>query len=201
MANKNVIIVGCPRGATGYASKFFTHNGVDMGHESFGVNGISSWCIVPGGNHSLWGPSFNEVIAKYGKDTPIFHQTNHPIETISSLMTITKHSMDYAARFTNISESNTKLKNCMLFWLEWNTLAEKLTAKRYKVSDIAKQWDGLDKVYPDTKYNDRPCRQYTEKELLYEDTVLWLNIIKKAREYGWDVGKKTDKIFKDVDNL
>ena len=174
MKNKQFVIIGCPRSATGYASKFFQHNGLQVGHEILGKHGISSWCIVPGGDHKLFGPSFNEVIQKC-PENKIYHQVRNPVDTINSLMTISKQSMDYIASFISLPETYTKLQKCMLIWMEWNRMAEEMASTTYFIEDINKIFWGFC-PYRDKKYNHRDHPEFTAVDLKNEDYTLFTGI-------------------------
>lgn len=43
--NRPLVITGCPRSGTTYASKYLQANGFDVRHEELGPDGVVGWCI------------------------------------------------------------------------------------------------------------------------------------------------------------
>ena len=77
-----LLITGCARSGTGYASLLFKKMGLDIGHEEYGADGISSWLFAVDAENVPWGPSRKDV--KFGK---VFHQVRHPLKAIGSIYT------------------------------------------------------------------------------------------------------------------
>ena len=54
MKTRDFLIIGHPRGGTGYASRLFKTFGFDVGHEFVHSTGISSWCFVTPDGYNIW---------------------------------------------------------------------------------------------------------------------------------------------------
>ena len=83
MKNKDFLVIGHPRGGTGYSSKLFKTFGFDIGHETMGSTGISSWCFVTPDGYNAWGDcnKRNEYNFKW-----IFRAVRNPLNVINSLV-------------------------------------------------------------------------------------------------------------------
>lgn len=179
---KSIGIIACPRSGTGYASKLFSLNGIDVGHEEFGRDGISSWVLVSMDNKSPWGPSYIEVIEKY-PDIIFYHQVRNPLDAIASLTTILPVSMNFASKYIPIKKSDNVLKKCMKFWLYWNLRAEELTQNHYLLQNIMDVFTGLIPI-DDEKVNSRSHNLITLDDLRKEDKKLCNKILEKYGEYS-----------------
>lgn len=178
-----IIITGCPRSGTGYASKLFQYNGYDVGHERLGADGISSWEIASGDANSIFGPSYTELVNKLGS-FEMYHQVRNPIECISSMTSISEKSFEYIKKYILHYTTSSPIEVLMAFWIEWNTLAEKLSVKTYRLEDILKEFPEL-KAYPNKRYNTRPHQNLTLENLYKENPELAELLIKKASSYGY----------------
>ena len=83
MKNRDFLIIGHPRGGTGYSSKLFKTFGFDVGHEKVYSSGISSWCFVTPDGYNVWGDHNrrNEYNFKW-----TFRAIRNPLNTINSLV-------------------------------------------------------------------------------------------------------------------
>ena len=83
MKNRDFLIIGHPRGGTGYSSKLFKTFGFDIGHEKVNSSGISSWCFVTPDGYNAWGSCSkrNEYTFKW-----TFRAVRNPLDTINSLV-------------------------------------------------------------------------------------------------------------------
>lgn len=123
---KGLFIIGCGRSGTSFVSKFFSQNGIYIGHETLGRDGMASWM---GAVHSK-----NELEKGYKL---ILHQVRNPLDTISSLQTFNNHSWDYIQKhIVEIQNKDSILEKSMKYWYHWNVLAEGKTNLRYKIEEI-----------------------------------------------------------------
>jgi hypothetical protein len=123
-----ILIIGCGRSGTRYASKVLRQCGLEIGHEKEGKDGMSSWMAI--GN--------SEKLQAYDC---IYHQVREPLGVISSFHTVMKRTWrkiyDTESR---IVSGETLLLRCMKYWLYWNQLCEekaKMTYQVEKMFDIA----------------------------------------------------------------
>jgi hypothetical protein len=156
-----IAIIGTPRSGTGYAAHYF-----NVGHEKWTARGISSWKLVS--LKGLWEEPHMRI----------FHQTRNPIKVISSMTTMSDKTFGYVFSILKRPLSDSRLHNSMVFWLEWNKLAEKITDKRYRVEDI----DTENKAH-----NARNHRDFTPEKLRSKDEKLWDEIVELAEKYGYDI--------------
>lgn len=134
--NQKIIILGCPRSGTKFISEIFNINGIQIGHEKMGSFGISSWCLVSGDDKVCHGPSYEKVLNIFGNNSLIYHQVRNPLQTISSLTTISKKSFDFVKNYIPMDSKESLNLKCMKFWYYWNLMAEKLTTNRYRIEDV-----------------------------------------------------------------
>jgi len=161
------IIIGCPRSGTGYASKFF-----NIGHEKLNKNGIASWCLV--NTPPLYGPSLEGVKIKL-PETPIFHQIRNPIDTISSFLSISNKAWKYFYNVLDLNHLNSKIKNGMNIYYQWNLMAKEISEFTYKLEQIEQTFPEI-KPYINKKTNTRKHKSYTERDFLNTDEKLWSKI-------------------------
>ena len=83
MKYRDFLIIGHPRGGTGYCSKLFKTYGFDVGHEKVYSSGISSWCFVTPDGYNAWGDysKRNEYNFKW-----TLRAIRNPLDTINSLI-------------------------------------------------------------------------------------------------------------------
>ena len=155
--NNKIVIVGCPRSGTGYASKFF-----NIGHEKLNKNGISSWCLAF--DNALYGPNLQKV-KDYFKDNKIkiYHQVRNPLKTISSFDSISKISLNYLITNLNITTSSTKLEKYIQIWVLLNKKSELISEFTYKVEDIESTFPNI-QIYKNKNYNTRKHSQFNIKD-------------------------------------
>jgi hypothetical protein len=174
--NKPIAIIGCPRSGTGYAAKSF-----QIGHEKWTKKGIASWCLVD--KDPLYGPSLEEILYMH-PNVQIFHQTRNPIDTISSLMTMSLRTFRKFSKTLNFSLHDSKLKNSMRIWLLWNALAEEFTNDQYQVEKFAETFPDV-VPHENKQHNKREHPTVTYDQLWREDSLLLEFIDLTAKKYGY----------------
>jgi len=90
MINKDFLIIGHPRGGTGYSSAIFKTFGFDIGHETVGASGISSWCFTTPDGYNAWTDCSrkSEYTFKW-----TFKAVRNPLSIINSLIKLESNNM------------------------------------------------------------------------------------------------------------
>ena len=120
MEDRQIIIIGTGRSGTAYTAKLLRGFGLDIGHETMGSDGISSWYLTDDtpNDHSPSWEDFSEL------DPIIGHQLRDPLKAIPSLMTINNASWKFIRESSITSFWDKKiLLRSMRHWLEWNQAA------------------------------------------------------------------------------
>ena len=133
---KTYVILGTGRSGTAYTSKLLQCCGLDIGHETLGSDGISSWYLTeetPNKNSASWGDlSMSKPV--------VAHQLRNPMRTIPSLMTINNDSWDFIKNSTITSAwDNRLLVRSMRHWLEWNQAAFRKAEYHWTLEGLEKE--------------------------------------------------------------
>jgi hypothetical protein len=121
---RKLLVIGCGRSGTRYASKVFRAVGLDVGHEEDGRDGRIDWKCV----HSP-----PEVFGGYSL---VLHQVRHPLRVIESFHSASKGSWGWVARADPGIVSRPLLRSCARYWVRWNLAAEEEADWTYKVEDL-----------------------------------------------------------------
>lgn len=132
------LLTGCGRSGTGYIARLLCAAGLDIGHETMGRDGISSWMLAVDADRAPWGP-----LRRHLRFEQILHQTRHPLECISSLQTLRPDSWRYICEHIPCSPREPLLIRCAKYWRFWNLKAESIAAFRYRVEDVEDAWPEL----------------------------------------------------------
>ncbi len=136
-----LLITGCARSGTGYISHVLQKNGLDIGHESMGRDGISSWVMAIMTDEPAWGPIPSEVQFEH-----IFHQVRDPLKVISSVyISEPQISWDYIIK--NIPEINledSKAEKTAKYWYYWNLRADERAEWTYRVEALDEVWEEME---------------------------------------------------------
>lgn len=123
-------ITGSPRSGTHYARKCFWDAGIRLAaEEGIERDGVCSWKLAGKNCRSRF--------------RVIFHQVRHPLKTIGSLQTMSDGEWECMEEYlaeVNLLKISNVVRRAMLFWLEWNRLAESIADYRYRVEDFAEEW-------------------------------------------------------------
>lgn len=187
-----ILVIGCPRSGTCFASALFKEHGFDVGHEAWGRDGISCWQLA--GNDDFWS-RFNQCPAEIQCAHAAVHQVRHPLKVIPSLFTIAEVSYDILnAKMPFVTKH--PLHRAMLVWLHWNRLAQKRAAYTYRVENMEAEFaelcrrarftTALKPNFTTSKQtNARSHREVTWAELEATDRSLTAEIKALAEAYGY----------------
>lgn len=122
---KPILVTGCPRSGTRFASRMFREVfGMMVGHETELGHGTSDWRYVD---------------PRYKKDhfKIIFHQVRYPLDVIGSLHTITPQSMRLMEKnIVPLKGTDPLLLKCMKYYYHWVTEAERMADYSYQVENV-----------------------------------------------------------------
>ena len=196
--NHLLLITGCSRSGTGYISHLMCRAGIDIGHEEYGNDGISSWLLAVDADKMPWGPTRRNVTFQH-----IFHQVRHPLKTIGSIYTHEPEE-SFAYSFSHLPEfecyrGSSKLVRSACYWYGWNLLAEAQAEFTYRVEnvdqaipEIARRLgravpDDIVKTVPTDVNNkgwSRPLRWKDLERNIPEE--VYTKIVEMAKRYGYE---------------
>jgi len=168
------LIIGHPRCGTGFMSKLFKHNDLDVGHEVMGKNGTSDWqYAIP---HEKCFPWTSGVRQDYSFDV-IIHNIRDPFTAIPSIA-FTETPQPGEQSWRTVSElfrrkfvrfpDNNKFDNAVHSYLGWNKIIED-QGMRTHIVRIEKAMEDLNeeaitKSLGDKKVNARNHSDMTKDE-------------------------------------
>jgi len=120
---KKLLIVGCGRSGTRYASKVLGLAGLDVGHEKDGRHGRVDWRCV------------HDPSAR-GRYDVVLHQVRHPLRVIESFHTAGKVSWRLVSKADPAIVGGPLLRDCARYWVRWNLAAEEMASMTYRVEDM-----------------------------------------------------------------
>src|SRR6185369_1461945 len=152
MERRKLLITGCGRSGTMYASAVWRSQGLDISHENptppngqMGKDGIASWYMAVNDLKALFGPSASEYEFDF-----VIHQVRHPLKVIASVAQFVLRdalSRDYIERNapeTRLNPRERQMPDCdqlilqaSRYWLYWNLLACEKSSLTIKVEDLA----------------------------------------------------------------
>jgi hypothetical protein len=196
---RRILITGCGRSGTGYISRLLSSAGLSMGHEAFGLDGISDWHLAVNDEkyekiEKFYGCRFDFEI--------VLHQIRNPLSVISSAQTLNATpevgSWYYIAKHIPcISQNDHVLVKAMKYWVFWNMFAERRAKYTYRIEDIDIELDKIAKligVALDTKcletiprnINTRGHSMVTWEQLRELDSAMCDEVIAYAKEKGYE---------------
>ena len=150
---KKLLITGCGRSGTLYASRLWRSLGLDIRHEQpippngmMGANGIASWFMVVDDPQPPSGPSAVDYEFEV-----VLHQTRHPLKVIPSVAQFILGKGKRAPRFIERHVPETVLRReekddldsrqqlllkASRYWVRWNLWAEKRAHRSVKLEDL-----------------------------------------------------------------
>lgn len=116
-----IIITGCGRSGTAYCSQLFKTLGFDVGHETWGADGISAFQVGAEPHRTHYG--YHTHVQLYEHPIHHFHVTRHPLRVISSWMG-RPDTLKGMLPDTIDMRGYTDLERCSLYWWWWNGQVE-----------------------------------------------------------------------------
>lgn len=158
MKRRKLLVTGCGRSGTMYASEVLKTQGLDIRHENptppngrMGRDGIASWYMAVNDLDPPFGPS----AAQYKFDF-VIHQVRHPLKVIASVaqFILRDHlSLDYIernvpqTRLTRRERSMSRKRQLLLqasrYWHYWNVLSEEKANITIQVENLTQSLQEL----------------------------------------------------------
>ena len=194
--------------------------GVRIEHEHIRGHGMASW-YAAAGEYDMRTPAWFRKMGKSGgrreklsdfKIKPvILHQVRHPLKAISTFQRAAPSSWKFIVSVFEkagiaFSSSWPKPKMCMVYWLHWSRLAERIAEWRYRIEDLGNVWDEwcnrlghpelierkeelLSKKWQGYRRNSQP-ETYTPlrwRQLRKIDGDITAQVIEQGRRYGYKI--------------
>lgn len=197
---KKFLIVGHPRGGTGYMSKLLQAYGYSVGHEKILADGTSSWMHVVDTPDTPFGEPRGGILYEH-----VIHVVRHPITTVSSMVgaileTQAKpESIKFMSKFIDV-KANNNIELAVKTYIQWHQLAAQCQPRlRLQVENAALELPGFLKDYdcpykvvtrlPPKNYNSRKHATLTWGDVRDNvPTALHKQLVTLARFFGY--GKK-----------
>lgn len=130
---RDLLITGCARSGTAYVSQVLNACKLNVGHETDGAYGISSWVMAIPADQTPWGPARNNYSFRH-----VFHQVRDPLKTISSVFTTegTKSWAFITMHIPQISLADLHIIRAAKYWYYWNLQAEAAAEWTYRLEDL-----------------------------------------------------------------
>ena len=158
MERRKLLITGCGRSGTMYASAVWRSQGLDISHENpappngqMGKDGIASWYMTVNDLNPPFGPSASEYEFDF-----VIHQVRHPLKVIASVAQFVLRdalSRDYIERNspeTRLGEQERQMPahdqlilQASRYWFYWNLLAAQKSRLTIKVEELAASLEEL----------------------------------------------------------
>lgn len=153
--NRKLLITGCARSGTLYASRVWQALGLDIPHErpvppdgQMGRDGISSWLMAANDPRPPYGPSALNYQFDY-----VIHQVRDPLKVIASAAQFIiranrqgkKYIIDNCPRVNltlqqqNLEPKQQWILQAALYWHHWNLMAEQNANITVRLENIANQ--------------------------------------------------------------
>lgn len=171
---KKCVIIGCGRSGTSYISKVLSETGLDIQHETSGVDGSANWYRTP--YPRIWLKLRHEFIV---------HQVRNPLNCISSCQTLNEHSWTKINRHISFSSEEPLVLRCAKYWYHWNVMAEPKSDLLIRLENLENDLPALCKVL-NVHFDERVLESVSQKTNTREnnyETVTWEMINEFSPEY------------------
>jgi hypothetical protein len=192
----NLLITGCARSGTQYASHLLQECGLKIGHEKVQKDGVSSWVMCMDAKSVPWAMDARRKF----RFAHVFHQVRHPLKVIASVQTEGEPSWRYIrSHIAEIKSDDPPIARGAKYWYYWNLKAQQQSEWTYRVEEIDAVWDqfcqrlgqNLDRSKVDLVSRNVNARQHAEiswEQLEAEiDPELYQNIRLLAQSYGYSL--------------
>ena len=113
--------------------------GLDVGHETMGARGISSFALAVTAEDGAWGPTRQRY-----RFARVIHLVREPVATIASFAAMSEKPFAYFRRFIYLPADLATLERSAMAWIGWNRLvATQDPDARIRVEDAAAVLPGL----------------------------------------------------------
>jgi hypothetical protein len=171
MIQKDYLIIAHPRSGTGYASKLFSFNGIEIGHEKMMKRGTSNWQYAV---DCEFYPYTNEPKNNY-KFKHIIHIVRNPLDCINSVAFTEWQSEPFRREHIEIKGGNI-FERAIDSIFEWTILCQKIANVTVKTESLAHYMSFMDIA----RHNERNHYSVSEDNLLemlsekYKDKYLYM---------------------------
>ena len=183
-----LLITGCGRSGTKFASRWLQDKGMDVGHETDGVHGTSSWLLAACETQAVGAklqvlaplalPLWHDGTYDWAEPRFIVHLVREPLACIASLCTVRQDTWEWVAQHIDLDPEWPTLKKALHYWVKWNLLAERMADMRVHVESIRHEYEALP--------NAREHAVVTWATLLSRDTLSMLEQAQAmGRRYGY----------------
>ncbi|UOQ84350.1 hypothetical protein [Gracilibacillus salinarum] len=124
MEKKKFLVLGHPRSGTGFTAKLLRQFGYDIGHESMGADGISSWMLAVDDYQVFIDPKIRRPDFDFDY---IIMCVRNPVDMISSVYyteNLSPYSLNFRKKYVNVDGLN-NIEVAVKSVLEWYRLIEK----------------------------------------------------------------------------
>lgn len=171
---KKCLIIGCGRSGTSYISKVLSELGLDLKHETSGVDGSANWYRTP--YPRFWLKLRHEFI---------IHQVRNPLDCISSCQTINEHSWEKIVRHVPIVKEDPLILRCAKYWYHWNLMAQSKADILIRLEDLQDELEMLCQILGlafDCKALETVSQKTNTRQNIYEP-ISWDMLEKASPEY------------------
>jgi hypothetical protein len=130
-ATHRVLVTGCGRSGTRYATFVLRRLGLDVQHERLGRDGIAAWTMAVEAPDRPYGPPSAAACFEH-----VFHQVRHPLDVIRSVATFGPDSWSFVYAHTPCRPDEPLLVRGARYWLHWTTHADRAATWRYRVEAL-----------------------------------------------------------------
>jgi GR25 family glycosyltransferase involved in LPS biosynthesis len=130
---RDILIVGHPRCGSGYMSQLLQAIGLDVGHESMGERGISSWMFAVYDENNPWAKNKYAVSRLYTDFDYLIHYIRDPRTAIPYIIVENKYapnSFDFRRKHIqqifneDISLHKTEVEKAIASFIRWNQIIQ-----------------------------------------------------------------------------
>lgn len=175
-----ILVTGTPRSGTAFYSAYLRSQGLDIGHETMGKDGIASWYLTHNPGWQEYEDATGIEVKVHWVErvcTKVIHLVRNPAHCIASIAyTMHRTSLEWLRDRLDI-DAESSVEIAAKFWVAWNELADFGTnLELVRIEDVPK----MDL--------DRNARQHPALILVdtLEPTTL-RSVLRAAERYGYEV--------------
>ena len=160
---KTLLITGCGRSGTKYATFVLRRLGLDVRHEKMGEDGVASWFMAVDAKTVPFGDASRNFVFNH-----VFHQVRHPLTVIPSVASFKEDTWRFVCAHAPIDINERLLLRCAKYWYYWNLNAEKIADWRYRIEDFETVFNPFCErlgVVPDTRVLEQISRDVNTRKL------------------------------------